>query len=180
LIERDLEAKIEEATKATARASKKLFVFIAEAEAAILKGSVNFATFIPKHILDGLADKSAKVYRGKQPLKKLLGSGAKLENIPINAESTKDFESVARKYGVDYSLQKTEHGGKEQCLVFFKAKDINVLIAAFKDYSAKITNKEHEKSINQRIKNEKSQHKYQQRQRQRTREKKREREETAL
>jgi hypothetical protein len=177
-LERDIETKADETLKATVKATKQTFMFLVKAEAEILKGAVNFATFIPKHVIEGICSKSEKVYRGKQSLKKLLGSGAKLENIPINAESTKDFDSVARKYGVEYSLQKTEHGGKEQCLVFFKAKDINVLTAAFKDYSAKITNKEHEKSINQRIKNEKSQHKYQQRQR--TREKKREREETAL
>jgi len=177
-IERDIEQKTEEAAKEAVKATKKTFMFIVEAETALLKGAFNIAAFLPKHVIDGICDRSEKVYRGKQSIKKLMGSGAKLENIPVNAESTKDFDSVARKYGVDYSLKKTEHEGKEQCLVFFKAKDINVLTAAFKDYSAKITNKEHEKSIKKRIRSGKSQHKYQQRQR--TREKKRGREESVL
>jgi len=151
-LQHDIEVKTEEALKEATQAGKQLFMFIAKCEADILKGTFNLATFIPKHILDGLADKSAKVYRGKQPIKKLVGSGAKLENIPLNKENTKEFDSVARKYGVDYSLKKAEHGGKTQYLVFFKAKDINVLTAAFRDFSARVTEKEHKKSIKARVK----------------------------
>jgi hypothetical protein len=51
---------------------------------------------------------SAKEYKGKQSIKTLVGSGAKLEDIPLNKENTKDFDAVARKYGIDYSIKKAD------------------------------------------------------------------------
>ena len=145
-------AKSEEAVKEATELSKKLFVFVAKCEADLLKGTFSLATFIPKHILSGIADKSETVYRGKQSIKRLVGSGAKLEDIPIKAESTKDFESIARQYGIDYSLKMVKHGDKTQCFVFFKAKDIDVLTAAFNEYSAKMVERENKKQIKERIK----------------------------
>ena len=150
-LQHDIEVKAEEIAKESVKAGKKTFMFIINAEAEILKGTVNFATFIPKQVIDGLCSKSNKTYKGRQSVKKLLGSGAKLEDIPIKEENMGDFKSVARKYGIDYSLKKIEHEGKTQCVVFFKSKDVNVLTAAFKEYTAKITEKENKKKIKERI-----------------------------
>jgi hypothetical protein len=54
---------------------------VVKAEAEILKGAFNIATFIPKHILAGLSENTEKEYKGKQSIKTFVGSGAKLEDI---------------------------------------------------------------------------------------------------
>jgi hypothetical protein len=63
-LQHDLEAKTEAAAKETARAGKKVFAFVVQAEAEILKGAFNIATFIPKHILAGLSENTEKEYKG--------------------------------------------------------------------------------------------------------------------
>lgn len=73
--------------------------------------------------------------RGKQSIKSLQQSGAQLTNIVVTDNNIKSFDRVARKYGIDYSLKKAEKEGKTEYLVFFKAKDVDVMTAAFKEYT---------------------------------------------
>ena len=179
-LQHDIEMKTEQAAREAANAGKKLFVFAANVEAEILKGAFNIATFIPKNIMQGLSEKiTEENYQGKQTMKQLLGSGAKLDNIPINEDKMGFFKSVARKYGIDYSLKKavtTQPDGsdKTQYLVFYKAKDIKVLQAAFKDFSDKVMKREKQKSIKEQIRTEKAAEKSQKRERTREKKKKRE------
>ena len=173
-LQHDLEVKTEAAAKEAAKTGMKVFAFAVKAEAAMIKGAFNIATFIPKHILEGLCDKN-KEYKGKQSIKTLVGSGAKLENIPIDKDKLGDFESVARQYGVDYSFKKAvEDSGKEQYYIFFKAKDITVLTAAFKEFSAKLVDNERKKSINERLREDRQAKRTQNRERKREKKKTRE------
>ena len=71
---------------------------------------------------------------GKQSIKSLQKSGAQITNIVVTDNNIKSFDRVARKYGIDYSLKKVEQEGKTEYLVFFKAKDVDVMTAAFKEY----------------------------------------------
>ena len=50
-------------------------------------------------------------------------------------ENIKDFDRVARKYGIDYSLKKDVGADPPKYLVFFKAKDVDVMTAAFREYA---------------------------------------------
>jgi len=183
-LQHDLENRTEQAAREAARAGKQLFMFLIKAEADILKGAFNFAAFIPKQVIAGLAEKSDKVYKGKQSIKTLIGSGAKLENIPLDKDKTAIFDSVARKYGIDYSMQKAatpqpDGQNKTQCLLFFKSKDINVLTAAFKEFTAKVVDNERKKSVKERVNAERGQNREEKRDknRERKREKKKTREE---
>ena len=45
---------------------------------------------------------------------------------------------MARKYGIDYSLKKVEQEGKSEYLVFFKAKDVDVMVRLFNLYLRKL------------------------------------------
>lgn len=56
----------------------------------------------------------------------------KLESKEINQVS---FDRVARKYGIDYSLKKEVGADPPKYLVFFKAKDVDVMTAAFREYA---------------------------------------------
>ena len=113
--------------------------------------------------------------RGKQSIKSLQKSGAQITNIVVTDNNIKSFDRVARKYGIDYSLKKVEQEGKSEYLVFFKAKDVDVMTAAFKEYTSETLKKQKRESVRQKlekVKEELSNH------RQLKKEKKREQEPT--
>ena len=72
---------------------------------------------------------------GKQTIKQLNAQGVQLSNIKITDENIKSFDRVARKYGIDYSLKKDVSTDPPRFMVFFKAKDVDVMTAAFKEYA---------------------------------------------
>lgn len=73
--------------------------------------------------------------KGKQSLKKMMDQGCELKNIEITDNNIKSFGRVARKYGIAYSLKKDVSVDPPKYLVFFKAKDVDVMTAAFKEYA---------------------------------------------
>lgn len=82
-------------------------------------------------------NKQVKGYQGKQTIKQLVKSGAALSNIEITDQNIKSFESVAKKYGIDYALKKDNSQEPPKYLVFFKGKDVDVISMAFDEYSKK-------------------------------------------
>ena len=72
---------------------------------------------------------------GKQTIKQLNAQGVQLSNLKITDENIKSFDRVARKYGIDYSLKKEDGADPPKFLVFFKAKDVDVMTAAFREYA---------------------------------------------
>ena len=98
--------------------------------------------------------KENKPKRGKQSIKELCGQGTGISNIEINDKNIKAFESVARKYGVDFAVKKDVSKQPPKWLVFFKGRDVDVITAAFKEFSAKQLNKKSQKpSILKNIRN---------------------------
>ena len=75
---------------------------------------------------------------GKQSIKEL-SKGGTLSSIEVTEGNIKNFDPIARKYGIKYALQKVapEPGSKDlpKWMVFFQAKDVDALTAAFKEYS---------------------------------------------
>ena len=71
---------------------------------------------------------------GKQSVKQLVGQNQGVSNIEITDKNIKDFERVARKYGVDFALKKDKTGEIPKYLVFFKARDGDALTSACKRY----------------------------------------------
>ena len=84
---------------------------------------------------------------GKQSLKQLIGQNQGVSNIEITDRNIKDFERIARKYGIDFALKKDKSGEIPKYLVFFKARDADALTAAFKEYTAKTDRKKEKPSI---------------------------------
>ena len=80
------------------------------------------------------AEKS--VPRGKQTVGKLMNQRQGLTNIEITNRNIKSFERVANKYKIDFALKKDKSVDPPRYLVFFKAKDMDVMTAAFKEFSA--------------------------------------------
>ena len=83
--------------------------------------------------------------KGKQTVRQLTGQGVGVSNIEITDKNIKPFESVARKYGVDFALRKDVSDMPPKWLVFFKSRDADALTAAFKEFSAKQLKKTSEK-----------------------------------
>ena len=75
--------------------------------------------------------------KGKQTVKQLIGQNQGVSNIDINDPSIRDFERIARKYGVDYAVKKDRSTSPPKYLIFFKARDADALTAAFTEYTDK-------------------------------------------
>ena len=84
---------------------------------------------------------------GKQSVKQLVGQNQGVSNIEITDKNIKDFDRIARKYGVDFALKKDKTGEIPKYLVFFKARDADALTAAFKEYTAKTDRKKERPSV---------------------------------
>lgn len=95
--------------------------------------------------------KTQVVKRGKQSIKSMLDKGSELSNIEITDNNIRSFERVARKYGIDYSLKRDKSTDPPKYLVFFRAKDADVMTAAFKEYSGITLQKSKRKSIKLRL-----------------------------
>ena len=76
-----------------------------------------------------------KDYHGKQSLKKLAQQNVQLSNIEITDNNIKAFEKVAKKYGIDFSLKRDKSVVPPRYFVFFKARDVDVMTAAFREYA---------------------------------------------
>ena len=84
------------------------------------------------------ARKLNTVPEGKQSVKDLLRQKQGVNSIDISSTDLKGFESIARKYGIDYAIRKDRSVDPPKYLVFFKGKEADVMNAAFNEYSAKV------------------------------------------
>lgn len=89
--------------------------------------------------------------QGKQTLKKLMSQGSQLTNIEITDNNIKSFDRVARKYFIDYSLKKDNSTKPPRYIVFFKAKDVDVMTKAFQEYAGVSLKKSKKVSIRKKL-----------------------------
>ena len=74
---------------------------------------------------------------GKQSVKTLIRQGQGVSSIPLADEGLKDFQKIAKKYGVDFTVVKDKEASPPVYTVFFKAKDMDAITRILQDYSAK-------------------------------------------
>ena len=91
---------------------------------------------------------------GKQSVKQLVGQNQGVSNIEITDRNIKDFERIARKYGIDFAPFKVK--GEKRYMVFFKAPDADAMTAAFKEYTAKQVRKAERPSVLEKLQHFKS------------------------
>lgn len=97
-------------------------------------------------------NKRAAPHRGKQTLKQLMRHNTGISNIEITDQNIKAFAQTAKKYGIDFSLKKTD----DRYLMFFKGRDADVVTAAFKEFSARKLDKERKPSIRKDLRDKKA------------------------
>lgn len=73
---------------------------------------------------------------GKQTVRQLAAQNQGMTSIEIKDKSIKDFERIARKYGVDFAVKQVK-GDDPKFLIFFKGRDADALTAAFTEYTDK-------------------------------------------
>ena len=83
------------------------------------------------------AHRARQTPHGKQTVKQLIGQNQGVSNIEITDPSIKEFEKIARKYGVDYAVKKDRSSSPPKYLIFFKGRDADALTAAFTEYTGK-------------------------------------------
>ena len=81
--------------------------------------------------------KNPQLRHGKQTLRQLMKHNTGVSNIEITDPSIKEFEKIARKYGVDYAVKKDRSSSPPKYLIFFKGRDADALTAAFTEYTSK-------------------------------------------
>lgn len=85
-------------------------------------------------------------HHGKQTVKQLARQNAGMQSIEITDDNIGSFEKYARKYGVDFAL-KRDNGSPPKWMVFFKARDIDALTAAFTEFSRDTLKRESRPSV---------------------------------
>ena len=94
---------------------------------------------------------SPVIPHGKQTVKQLIGQDQGVSNIEINDPTIKDFERIARKYGVDYAIKRDRSSDPPKFLIFFKSRDADALTSAFNEYAGKNVRKASRPSVLQRL-----------------------------
>ena len=84
---------------------------------------------------------------GKQSVKKLLGQNQGAANAEIEKEGIKDFERLAKKYGVDFAVRKDKTVDPPRYFVFVRAKDADALDAICKGHQARSMTKDRKPSV---------------------------------
>ncbi len=92
---------------------------------------------------------------GKQTVAELLKAGVSTDKIELPDGSARDFCRLARKMGVDYAIRKDKSQEPPRYVVFFKAKDTEVLDQVVKEYAARANAKNEKKSLREELKKEK-------------------------
>ena len=114
--------------------------------AKVLKSAV-------KAFLDAQKNKKPHIYKGKQSVKHLVQGGGELTSIEVTDKNIKSFDKTARKYGIDYALKKDITEEPPKYLVFFKAKNNDVLTMAFKEFAANELTKSKKTPIKEKLRN---------------------------
>ena len=89
--------------------------------------------------------------KGKQSVKQLTRQGQGVNTMEIDDENLRQFERIARKYGVDYAVRRDTSADTSRFLVFFKGRDADAIMAALKEFSSAKERKSERPSLLQKL-----------------------------
>ena len=89
-----------------------------------------------QHKKDMKATKYDRI-QGKQTIKQLIGQNQGVSSLPVGETGLKDFERIAKKYGVDFAIVKDKTVTPTKYMVFFKARDADAIAQVLAEYTAK-------------------------------------------
>ena len=139
-----------------------------------IRGGKITAQLLKAAMRKALAQMEQEKAKQKQSMDKLMKQNVQLSNIEITDGNIKSFERVAKKYSIDFSLKKDTTAKPPRYFVFFKARDADVMTAAFKEYTGKSLNKTKKPSVRTKLKDAITQAKDKNREREKTKKKEKE------
>ena len=89
--------------------------------------------------------------KGKQTVKQLTQQGQGVNTMEINDETLRQFERIARKYGVDYAVRRDKSSEPPRFLLFFKGRDADAINAVFKEFLTAKERKTERSSVLQKL-----------------------------
>ena len=89
--------------------------------------------------------------KGKQSVKQLTQQGQGVNTMEIDDANLRQFERIARKYGVDYAVRRDKDAEPPRFLVFFKGRDADAISAAFKEFLSTKERKSERPSLLQKL-----------------------------
>ena len=84
---------------------------------------------------------------GQQTVKQLLAQNQGATNVEIDKSGIKDFERLAKKYGVYFAVRKDKSVDPPRYLVFVRSKDADALDAICKEHQARALTKDKKPSV---------------------------------
>ena len=72
-------------------------------------------------------------------------------SIEISDDNIRSFEHTARKYNVDFAVKKDKTMDPPKYIIFFKARDTDVISQAFKEYVHRNEERAKKPSLKQRL-----------------------------
>ncbi len=81
------------------------------------------------------AENDPVVRKGRQSVRALIQQGQPLAQEEMRDPDLRQFDRLARKYGVQYAVQKVEGLSPPQYRIFFQARDAGALTAVFQAYT---------------------------------------------
>ena len=85
--------------------------------------------------------------QGKQSMKRLMQQNRGVTNVEIQKTGIKNFDRYAKRYHIEYAIQKDLSTTPPRYMIYFKAQDTDALSAAFKEYSASVLDKSKRPSV---------------------------------
>ena len=104
--------------------SVTLIVQSAQFSGRVLKSAISKYMAFCKERKQQKGQDGPVVPHGKQTVKQLIGQNQGVSNLEIHDAGIRDFERIARKYGVDYAIRTDRSSIPPKHLVFFKARDL--------------------------------------------------------
>lgn len=96
--------------------------------------AIELRNLLNKYIERHNRQKGRVPHHKKISAKELIGQDAGAKTIEINDGNIKCFERTAKKYNVDFAVKKDRTKDPPKYLVFFKARDLDVIEQAFKEF----------------------------------------------
>ena len=102
--------------------------------------------FYPPDLIDRELERVFKNIHSKKLLAEQ-DEEKQIQNVEIQKTGIKDFDRYAKRYHIDYAIQKDLSCTPPRYLIYFKAQDTDALSAAFKEYSASVLDKTKRPSV---------------------------------
>ena len=89
---------------------------------------------------------------GKMSVKQLIQKDEGATCVDISKTELRDFQKVAKRYGVDFAVVQHKKADPPMCTIFFKARDQDAITDVIRHYTEKKLMKAQKPSLSEKIK----------------------------